>query len=91
MEKLMSKKSVHQISFCVFDILYFKGDKITHLPLFKRKEILEEAIPEDTPLLNKVKWIEGNGEAYFELIKQHDLEGIVQKKSDSRYQVGKRS
>jgi DNA ligase 1 len=45
--------------------------------LLERKAILEEVIPEDTPLLNKMKWIEGNGEQYFELIKQYDLEGIV--------------
>lgn len=91
MERFMSKKSEHEISFTVFDILYLNGEKITHLPLINRKEILENVIPEDTPLLNKVKWIEGNAIQYFELIKQHDLEGIVQKRADSSYQINKRS
>ena len=40
---------------------------------------------------DKVQWIEGNAEQYFEMIKQHELEGIVQKKADSRYQINKRS
>jgi len=91
MERFKSRKSGHNISFSVFDIIYFNGEKITNFPLIERKEILEEVIPEDTPLLNKVKWIEGSGVQYFELIKQHDLEGIVQKKANSKYQINKRS
>ncbi|WP_442598118.1 ATP-dependent DNA ligase [Neobacillus sp. D3-1R] len=91
MERFISKNSHHTISYSVFDILYFEGRKITSLPLIKRKEILGEAITEDTPLLNKVQWIEGNGEQYFELIKQYDLEGIVHKKAFSNYQINKRS
>jgi DNA ligase-1 len=91
MERFMSKKSGHEISYNVFDIIYFNGEKITGLPLLDRKEILEKVVTEDTPLLNKVKWIEGNAEQYFELIKQYDLEGIVQKLADSTYQINKRS
>lgn len=91
MERFMSRKSVHQISFSVFDVIYHKGEKITNLPLLERKEILNKLISEDTPLFNKVQWIEGNAEQYFELIKQHELEGIVQKKAASMYQINKRS
>ncbi|MBT2656595.1 ATP-dependent DNA ligase [Bacillus sp. ISL-18] len=91
MERFLSSKSNHQISYSVFDVIYCNGEKIANLPLFERKEILNEIIHEDTPLLNKVQWIEGNAEQYFELIKQHELEGIVQKKADSKYQINKRS
>ncbi|WP_042456686.1 ATP-dependent DNA ligase [Neobacillus dielmonensis] len=91
MERFMSKKSEHSISFCVFDIIYFNSQRISNLPLIERKAILEEVITEDTPILNKVKWIEGNAEQYFELIKQNELEGIVQKRSESKYQINKRS
>jgi DNA ligase 1 len=91
MERFMSAKTEHKISFSVFDIIYYNGDKIAHFPLLERKELLEEVIFEDTKLLNKVKWIEGNSEQYFELIKQHGLEGIVQKKANSKYQINKRS
>lgn len=90
MERFMSKSSGHQISFCVFDIMYFNGEKITSLPLLERKAILEDLF-EDTQVFNKVKWIEGNAEQFFELIKQHDLEGIVQKRANSTYQINKRS
>ncbi|MDQ1005434.1 ATP-dependent DNA ligase [Neobacillus niacini] len=91
MERFMSNKYGHDISYSVFDIIYHNGEKITGLPLLDRKEILETVVKEDSPLLNKVKWIEGNAEQYFELIKQYDLEGIVQKRTSSTYQINKRS
>ncbi|MEH7416048.1 RNA ligase family protein, partial [Neobacillus drentensis] len=91
MERFLSRKSEYQISFSVFDVIYHKCEKVTHLPLLERKEILNELIPEDSPLLNKVQWIEGNALQYFEAIKQQELEGIVQKKVDSKYQINKRS
>jgi DNA ligase 1 len=91
MERFRSKKSAHDISFSVFDILYFNHEKVTSLPLVKRKEILEGVIADDTPLLNKVQWVRGKGVQYFELIKQHDLEGVVLKKADSKYRIDKRS
>lgn len=91
MERFMSSKTNYEISFTVFDIIYFNDEKINNLPLLDRKDILEKVIVEDTKLCNKVKWLEGNAEQYFELIKQHGLERIVQKKANSRYQINKRS
>jgi DNA ligase-1 len=84
MERFQSKRSLHEITYCVFDVIYYKGDKITSLPLITRKRLLAEIIPEETPLITKVKWIEGNGSTFFNLVKQQDLEGIVLKKADSK-------
>ncbi|MBT2614141.1 MULTISPECIES: RNA ligase family protein [unclassified Bacillus (in: firmicutes)] len=90
MERFQSKKSEHEIQYCVFDVIYHNGQKVTHLPLHKRKELLEEIV-EDSNLICKVKWTYGNGPAYFELVKEQELEGIVQKKANSQYQINKRS
>ncbi|MEH6994243.1 RNA ligase family protein [Neobacillus drentensis] len=79
------------VSFVVFDVLYHNGEKVTHLPLYKRKEILDAIIPVNTPILSKVMSIDGNGTPLFELIKEQSLEGIVLKKKDSTYEIGKRS
>ncbi|WP_349774452.1 hypothetical protein [Mesobacillus maritimus] len=38
-----------------------------------------------------MKYINGNASAYFHLVQQQGLEGIVLKRKDSRYEVGKRS
>ncbi|MCM3109954.1 RNA ligase family protein [Lederbergia lenta] len=90
-QRFKSKKSLHQISFGVFDIIYYANENVSSKPLIERKEVLNQSIPEDSNLLTKVKWIQGNGIAYFDQVKQFDLEGIVLKSSDSSYQVDKRS
>jgi len=91
MERFQSKKALHKISYVVFDVMYYKGEKVTGRPLLERKEILNKVIPVDTPLCTKVQWIPGNATQYFELVKQQSLEGIVQKKDNSTYQIHKRS
>ncbi|MED3687305.1 RNA ligase family protein [Peribacillus butanolivorans] len=90
MERFQSKNSEHAIQYCVFDVIYHKGQKVTHLPLNERKELLDEIV-EDTKLICKVRWMYGNSPAYFDLVKQQGLEGIVQKKANSQYQINKRS
>ncbi|MGM0874494.1 MAG: ATP-dependent DNA ligase [Bacillota bacterium] len=92
MERFMSKKSNHQIQYCVFDIIYLNGKKVSSLPLLQRKALLEDIIPSNHPYIATVKWMHGNGTAYFDLVKQNGLEGIVMKKvENSPYEIGKRS
>lgn len=84
------KNGKQRIQYCIFDIIYYKGKKITSKPLIERKEILESIIvPNENIAL--VQWTKGNGEAYFNLIKEHGLEGIVMKRANSSYQINKRS
>lgn len=89
MERFQSKKSLQQIQFCIFDIIYFKGEKVT-LPLIERKKLLEDVINPSREIV-LVQWMLGNGQAYFDLVKQQALEGIVLKRADSKYQIKKRS
>lgn len=89
MERFQSKKSLHPIQFFTFDIIYFKGKKVT-LPLIERKQLLEGVINPSREIV-LVQWMLGNGKAYFDLVKQQGLEGIVLKSVDSKYQIKKRS
>lgn len=89
--RIPTMSRIKPVTFCVFDVVYYKGKKVTHLPLSDRKEILDELLPEDLPLITKVPSIKGNGKALFDLVKQQDLEGIVLKNKDSKYELGKRS
>lgn len=82
---------INPITFCVFDVVYYKGKKISHLPLTERKEMLDEILPEDLPQITKTLSIQGNGKALFDLVVQQGLEGIVLKRKDSKYEIGKRS
>jgi len=79
------------VQYCVFDILMFDGRDITKLPLSTRKRILHEVIQEQ-PYLTLVRSFPGSqAQILFNLIKEQGLEGIVLKKKESPYQVGKRS
>lgn len=79
------------LSYVVFDVIQYKGESVTKLPLIDRKQLLNEIITQDTSLVAKVKYIEGHSSAYFDLVQAQGLEGIVLKRKDSRYEVGKRS
>ncbi|MGM7722136.1 ATP-dependent DNA ligase [Metabacillus sp. Hm71] len=84
-------KCPYVVHYCVFDVIQLNGIKVSNLPLLSRKELLNKIIPSNHSYIAVVQWIPGNANAYFDLIKQQDLEGIVLKKSDSVYDVGKRS
>lgn len=90
MERFQSSRSSTKIQYCVFDVLYHQGIQITSLPLIERKVLLESFLPQSETVV-LVQWIYGNGTAYFNLTKQHGLEGIVLKKADSKYYINKRS
>jgi DNA ligase 1 len=79
------------LTYAVFDIIQFRGQSVTRLPLLERKQLLDDVIVQDTSLITKVKFLEGHGSAYFDLVKEQGLEGIVLKRKDSHYEVGKRS
>lgn len=90
MERFKSKKARYEVQYCVFDIIQYNGNKVVHLPLLERKELLQQVLP-NHPNATLVQWTPGNATAYFDLVKQNELEGIVIKKSDSIYDIGKRS
>jgi len=74
----------------VFDILEKDGKPLTSLPLIERKKILNSSLKEGTHVLLS-DFIEGKGEAYYQLILEKGLEGVVAKKKDSPYEEGLRT
>lgn len=85
---LAAKKN--PVQFVTYDIIYFDGKDLTDKPLMERKAILSKAVTEGHNL-SVSRWIEKNGIAFFELAKKEDLEGIVAKKKDGLYYIGKRT
>ncbi|MDH3646672.1 MAG: DNA ligase D [Gammaproteobacteria bacterium] len=76
-------------SLYLFDLLAFDGHDLRELPLEKRKALLCELLPSVGPLKYSDHIVE-HGEAMFEQMREMGLEGVVAKKTDSKY-VGKRS
>lgn len=71
--------------FCAFDLLWLNGRDLRELPLIERKRSLRKLIPPDCDGVLYLDHIEGEGERLFELVCEHDLEGIVAKHRQSRY------
>ena len=78
------------VQFVAYDILQKENKILIDLPLIKRKDILNDIVT-DSDILAKSRYIFNNGKDFFNLTKQQGLEGIVAKKIDSLYVLGKRS
>lgn len=77
------------VNYVAFDILYYNGQDLRNKPLIERKAILDKVL-DNNSFFTKISYIEERGSAFFDVIKQRGLEGIVAKRKDSRY-VSKKS
>ncbi|GFO58885.1 ATP-dependent DNA ligase [Geomonas silvestris] len=78
------------LCYFVFDLLYRDANDLRSLPLLARKEQLRGLLP-DLPEVRFNDHIAETGKEFFELARQNNLEGIVAKRADSSYQIGRRS
>ncbi|WP_290596893.1 MULTISPECIES: non-homologous end-joining DNA ligase [unclassified Archaeoglobus] len=77
--------------YIAFDVLYTQKDGwITDLELIERKKVLDEVM-ENSERIMKTDFINKKGEELYRKVIEIGLEGVVAKKKDSRYQIGKRS
>jgi len=80
--------TAHLIYFA-FDVLAHKGQDVSKLPLKERRELLR-TIVQRGPHVDLAAWSSDLG-ATERFAREHKLEGIVAKRSDSRYAPGKRT
>ncbi len=73
----------------IFDCLYLDGRALVSEPLATRREWLADAIKTASPY--RISEVVEDGESLFEAAKEHSLEGIMAKKKDGKYLIGKRS
>ncbi len=78
------------VVYYAFDALSAEGHDLRALPLIARKEILACFAPR-AGFVRFSDHLEREGEALLEAARRSQLEGIVAKKADSRYESGKRS
>ncbi len=79
------------LAYYLFDILWYDGYDTTDLSLIERKKILKKLIPENNPVIKYSDHIEGKGKIFFKAATKKGLEGVMAKKADSRYIIGRRS
>lgn len=88
--KLMLSSENYPACFVAYDILYRQNTSLLELPLLERKHLLSETINED-PQLAISRYIPEKGIELFDLAKKQELEGVIAKKSNSKYYLDKRT
>jgi len=74
-----------------FDLLHLEGRDTTGLPLTERKALLEELLRSGDDTLRFSAGIEAEPDFFLAQAEKLGLEGIIAKKVDSTYEVGRRS
>ena len=77
-------------TYVAFDILYLDGEDLTAKPLMERKRILAVTL-EETESAVLSDYVERDGETFYGICRERGLEGVIAKRKDSKYQIGKRS
>ena len=72
-------------SYVAFDILWLNGDDLRSLSLGERRRRLQSILPKGSPAVSEALSITGRGCDLFELMRKHDLEGIVAKRLGDPY------
>jgi len=88
--KIELAASKYPACFTAFDILYYKDSQVIDLPLMERKKLLSQAIKENERIAIS-RYIDGQGKVFYEAAAKQNLEGIVAKRKDSLYYMGKRT
>jgi bifunctional non-homologous end joining protein LigD len=78
------------IHYYIFDILSLNGHNTCELPLIERKELLQSIIKK-SEVVKYSDHIMEKGISFFNVSTEKNLEGIMAKKADSLYYVGRRT
>jgi bifunctional non-homologous end joining protein LigD len=78
------------LALAVFDLLELDGQPLVDLPLAERRKRLEKLVDANAGGVILSPQFE-DGDALLEAARQQGLEGVVAKRVDSRYQLGRRS
>lgn len=69
----------------VFDLLWYNGKKLLHLPLTERRAILQKILTADEDHIRISQTFSTNGIDFFEAAEKLGLEGVIAKRVDSTY------
>jgi bifunctional non-homologous end joining protein LigD len=78
------------VALVAFDLLWLDGHELTGLGLEERRELLETIVEQDHRL-QVITHVDGGGKAFVEVARELGLEGVVAKRTGSKYQPGRRS
>ncbi len=80
----------YPLCYYVFDVLSVNGNSTCDLPLIERKALLKKLLKKND-VVRYADHVKGDGKAFFKLMQQQHMEGMMAKKADSEYHPGKRT
>jgi bifunctional non-homologous end joining protein LigD len=94
LENALSNGEVHRFQYYLFDLLYLNGADTTKLPLLQRKELLAELLTKNAPKAKaqRICFSEHftvTDDSFFQNVCSLQLEGVVSKRADAPYHVGR--
>jgi bifunctional non-homologous end joining protein LigD len=72
-------------AYVTFDMLWADGADLRSLPLRERRRRLQAMLPEGSAIVSEALSVASRGREFLDLIRTHDLEGIVAKRQDDPY------
>lgn len=79
------------VAYLAFDLLYLDGQDLVDLPYTARRELLEGLELDGPGVVAVPPVFAGDGAAALATSRERNLEGVVAKRRDSRYEPGRRS
>lgn len=86
-----SIKHMHDKSlrYYIFDIMFLNGKDLRSLPLVERKEILKGVLLNAPSHIMYSEHLSDNGNDFYKISCEHELEGIISKLADAPYSSGR--
>jgi hypothetical protein len=78
-------QALSEPSYIAFDLLWLSGADLRSLPLSERRRCLHGILPKHSSIITEALSVDGRGRSLFELMRAHDLEGIVAKRLADQY------
>jgi DNA ligase D-like protein (predicted ligase) len=85
-----SRSSAHRIRFYVFDLLFFEDKDVMALPLLEWRKLLK-SLTFKSETMKLLEYFETTATEMLDVVRQHELEGVIAKRLDSPYEPGRRS
>lgn len=79
------------IHYFIFDLLVLKGRDLTILPLEKRIEMMDSAVVLRSPRIRISEQFDASAHNILAAVREQELEGVIGKRRDSRYEAGTRT
>ena len=88
------RSQAQAILFYAYDVIFHRGRRLIHVPLEARRELLSDIaadLKKRTPLIGLSDTLETTPAELIRLVKEFGFEGVIAKRKDSCYEIGKRS